>query len=141
MNRTTLATFLFAAATALGAQEPPTRPTPPLTQPPAPDAGAGASPADAWRVPSRRLAAPRIRRPSSARCRSTWIMVREQALEAARMGREVSRIDMEAAREAQMEVAVRASDQHGPDRPGARARSHRHERSHAHRSDGARHRS
>jgi HEAT repeat protein/TolA-binding protein len=92
MNRTMLATFLFAAATALGAQEPPVPPARPARPAPA------ARPVEVTR-PARPAA------PVKA-----WIdpidvdMMREQALEMTMRAKELSRVDMDAAREA-MEVS------------------------------------
>lgn len=96
MNRTMLATFLFVAATALGAQEPPVPPSGPARPMAAP------RPADV--TPPALPAAP-LR---------TWIdpidvdRVREQALEITG-GRELARADMEAARAA-MEISRNAME-------------------------------
>jgi TolA-binding protein/HEAT repeat protein len=106
MNRTTLATFLFAAATALGAQEPPTPPRPAPAARPAP-------------APRPDDVAPAPRPTPAARALIDPIdmdLLREQAAEAARIARDASRIDVEAMRDAQaamrgaqMEVARNAT--------------------------------
>lgn len=101
MNRTMLATFVFAAATALGAQEPPTRPippTPPAQPAPAARPLAPTRPDDIGPTPRPGFA---VRAPLAM----DLDMVREQALEAARMSREMSRIDMDGLREASVQAA------------------------------------